>query len=160
MTFVNRPPLVGIAICVYCMWQSINLLYAWTCSPYDRFGWVSFLIWCAPVFLFWTRQSKICHISPARPIFLALGLFFAFHGLAGSIHVLQHIGLALAVAGLMPSVRLSLLWLFSSLSWMPALGWLSGRFFPDYVQVVRFSMVIFPAFWMVYNIYHTPRRQT
>ncbi len=150
---IRRPRSVAIAICVYCMWQALDLLQAWAYSPYDRLGWAAFIIWCVPVLFFWSRQTRIpLPAPPGRPFFLGMGIFFSFYGTAGSLHVLNHIGLAFSIAGLMPSLKWEILWIASSLSWMPTLGWICGRFFPELIQISRFLISTIPACLAIYNI--------
>ncbi len=157
---ILRPRSIGITICIYCMWQSENLINAWLYSPYDRFGWITFITWCMPLVFFWGRQSKIPDPPPeGRPLFLGLGLLFSFHGVAGSMHALEYIGLAFALAGLMPSLKWGIIWIGSSVSWMPVLGWLSGRFFPEYILLFRFLLCTIPVVLVMFEIRNLPRRQ-
>jgi len=153
MTLARRPPTVGIAICAYCAWQSASLVQPWISSPYDRFGWVAFMIWCTPVLLYWLFLTDTCLLRPPeRPLLLGFGLLFSVQGMISSFNVFQHMGLALAVAGMMPHSRAHLLWLSSSLTWMPVFGWLGGRHFPEFIHLGRFLLVTIPTVWMVQEL--------
>lgn len=149
---IRRPSIIGIVICFYCAWQSCELVQSWMRSPYDRFGWIAFLIWFTPVIFFWLRQKQLPDPPPqGRPVYLGLGILSVFIGSIGSLHVLEHMGLAIAIVGLMPFSRLEPIWIFSALSWMPAFGWLSGRFFPECAHLARFILAIVPAGMMLYG---------
>ena len=152
MMSTHRPPAVAIAICVYCAFEASHLLHAWFNSPYDYFGWVAFGIWITPVFQYLFSNSGNNGRRPERPLLLGLGLFLSVQGMIGSFNVFQHMGLAFAVAGLMPPLRAHALWLGSAISWMPVFGWLGGRHFPELIHLYRFLLVAVPTAWMVYDI--------
>ena len=155
MMRLRRPATIGIIICLYCAWQSLGLIQAWMKSPYDRLGWLAFTIWCLPVLIFWFRQRQNPNPSPqGNPLFMGLGLISVFIGSAGSLHALEYIGLSFAIAGLIPFSWVDILWVGSALSWMPAFGWLSGRFFPECAHIVRILVAIIPTGILVYWRFH------
>jgi hypothetical protein len=101
------------------------------------------------VAVFWYRQRKAAGPWEDRPFLLGLALLCTFQGSLGSLHVLGHIGLAFALGSLIPPWPLHPVWLVSSLSWMPALDWFGGRFFPEYVSVVRILTAAVPAWLLI-----------
>jgi len=146
---IQKPPAVGISILLYCCWQASDLIGAWRFSALDRFGWLVFLIWCTPFVLYFKRQSENGKETGINAMLLGFGLFFSVLGQLGSLNVLQHIGLALAIAGLMPfrmkSSRMWIFWLCASISWMPLLGWIGSRIFIEYVFSFRFLLSTFAS---------------
>ncbi|MBI4659855.1 MAG: hypothetical protein HY735_13525 [Verrucomicrobia bacterium] len=43
--WLNRQPYLEWLVLGYAVWQSQNLLAAWLHNPFDRWGWLAFLIW-------------------------------------------------------------------------------------------------------------------
>ena len=60
-------PFLQFTVIGYGIWQSRNLLEAWLHSPFDRWGWLAFLIWLVP-FLVCNARSKWpgLHLSPSK----------------------------------------------------------------------------------------------
>ena len=113
---MNRPPLITLLICIYCILNSINLIETWQFSQKDRFGIVALIFWITPVFLFWIRQSKLEGTVKDRPVLLGIALLCSFNGMVGSLHVLEHIGLACAFGALVPPLGINMVWIASSIS--------------------------------------------
>jgi len=44
-------PFLHLTVIGYGVWQSRNLVEAWLHSPFDRWGWLAFLIWASPVLI-------------------------------------------------------------------------------------------------------------
>jgi hypothetical protein len=121
-----RPfPWVDAAILGFSAWRSFpGLLEAWRHAPYDRLGWIAFLLWIAP--LVW-RFSQ-----PPRPWFAGhpacswLALLLLLGGSLADINALKYGALAVALAGFQPRLLLTVPWLLLGVAWMPALGWLGA----------------------------------
>lgn len=158
MKFCHPQP-VAIAICIYCGLQALGLVYAWKNSPYDRMGGVAFGIWCIPIFWYWLKQAGM-EASPqtGKPLFLGLGLFLSYNGSMGSMHILEHLGLVFALGGIMPTKPIVFLWMAAAITWMPVFGWLSGRLFAAYSDVVRFSILFFPVSGLFYFLSRSNKR--
>jgi hypothetical protein len=70
-------------------------------------------------------------------------------GALGSLNVLQHAGLALSLAGLMPWRWGHALWLAAAASWMPVCGWALGRHFAvEVVPLARMGIAAAGVLWM------------
>ena len=132
------PSPVALAVCAYCAWQSRDLVGAWRNAPFDRLAWLVLAAWCAPIV--WRRCRP--RESGESSVLLALGVTCALLGTLGSINAIKYLGLALALAGLLPWAWAHIVWIASSAAWMPAFGWLVGRHCPDWVLVARLSVVI------------------
>ena len=158
-----RPSVVGMAVCLYCGWQCADLLRAWGHAPLERFAWVALLIWCAPVAWMWPRGSEHDAEAQGCPALLGLGLCLALAGALGSLNVIQHVGLALAIGGLLPWSGKRVFWLASAVSWMPVFGWLAGRcagLDAPHVLVVRLLLAASVAAGTVYALRRDRRCQT
>ena len=132
------PSPVALAICAYCAWQSRDLVGAWKGAPFERLAWLALAIWCVPIL--WRRAHS--RETGESSILLVLGVVCALLGTLGSINAIKYLGLALALAGLLPWAWAHILWIASSVAWMPAFGWLVGRHCPDWVLVARLLVVI------------------
>lgn len=159
MKLAQKPHLITILICIYCVLNSLNLVETWINSRADRIGALAFILWITPVILFWIRQFKQDNLIKDRPILLAIGLFCSFNGMAGSLHVLEHIGLAFTISALLPSSRLHPVWLASSIAWLPAFSWIGGRFFPEYLTIARIVIATLPASFIVHSVQRLAWRQ-
>ena len=135
--FVNILPFV---ILIYTGWNSSDLIVTWQESPLEVFTWVAFLIWVLPIaFLY----------SKANEVYLALALITSFLGSLGSLHILEHFGLAFALASFVPYSIYSLGWLFCSICWMPIFTWLGAHYFLEGLYDVRFSLALFSLILML-----------
>ncbi|MES2706234.1 MAG: hypothetical protein V4726_06465 [Verrucomicrobiota bacterium] len=109
--------LAGIAAWLYAVWQSRDLSHAWMDSPYDKAGFLAFLIWCLPVLL------KIWRESPMRMGWFAAGVLISLAGSIGELNFVKYAGLAVVTCGFLPPGRVSWVQLAGAVCWMPLLGW-------------------------------------
>jgi hypothetical protein len=114
-----------LAVATFCAWQASDLLAAWRHSPFDRWGWLSFLIWSAPVVL--------GIINPARSVggstlFTVFALITSLGGRLLNLNAVLYFALAFSLAGFVPSGARRIVWLVGALAWMPAFGWLAHDF--------------------------------
>ncbi|MBN2297286.1 MAG: hypothetical protein JXM72_01760 [Deltaproteobacteria bacterium] len=148
----NRPPAIAIVICIYCIVNSLDLIVTWMHPSQSSLGAAALIIWVTPVILYWFFRTSSEEKTRDRPVLLGLGLLLSFNGMVGSLNVLEHMGLACAIGALLPPYPMNIVWLASSLSWMPAFDWLGGRFFPDYIIVARLLTAALPACYMAHSI--------
>ena len=154
---MKRPSLITLLICVYSILCSLDLAETWLSSSSIPAGAAAFALWLSPVAIFWFRQTKSHPEVPDRPVLMGFALLLSFFGGVGSLHVLGHTGLALAIGSLLPPSGAHLLWLASSLAWMPALDWLGGRFFVEYTTIARILTVSLASLYLTRTIQHFPR---
>lgn len=111
----------------YCGWRSADLVNAWTYSPFDRFGWLAFLIWILPLAMRRFGAGEFCFGAEGRKLrFMGLGLALTFLGDIGDLNFSQHAGLLLVLIGFAPC-RCVVLWAASAAAWLPASGWVGSR---------------------------------
>lgn len=157
---MKRPQLISILICIYCILNSLNLAETWMSAAREIAGPMALGLWSSPVIFFWYIQQKTPRPTKERPLLLGLALFFSFTGMLGSLRILGHIGLACALGALLPNLPVHLFWLAASISWMPALDWFGGRFFPEYVTVVRILLATIPSWYFVRSVQRVSRNQS
>lgn len=150
----SAPPLVALAILLYCAWNAAELLTSWQgTTPLTRLSWLAFLIWIAPIVLYWLPGSLLgAAQSPCNPVLLALALLCSLLGVIGSLNTLQYYGLALALAGIMPWSWGMLIWILCAVSWMPALTWLGSHVFPSYILVLRLALASLSVFLLIFTM--------
>ncbi|WP_165498794.1 hypothetical protein [Chlorobium sp. N1] len=137
MTPGHRTTGARAAITLWSLWQARDLLGAWQHSGYDRYGWLVLLVWCAPLFIF-RLSGKPQNIAESQDMrMLPIALLLTLAGQIGSLHILQHAGLAVALASWLPFSPLQLLWTLSALTWMPAYGWIGSRLFYEHILTAR-----------------------
>lgn len=134
---MNTPrkfPGLELAVIGFCAWQASDLLTTWRTSPFDRWGWLSFVIWLIPVLRALVGGGMGTNGSvPLTVAALALG----FLGRGVELNAVLNLSLALACATLIPPSPRRLLWLIGSLAWMPLLGWLASSVPPLLLASVR-----------------------
>jgi len=115
----------GIAISLYAAWNARDLLMAWLHSPYDRFGYIAFLLWMLPVGCVWfTRHIfGLAVHGHVRAGALAIGLAVSFAGVILDVNAIKYLGLAITISGFLPLQPATYVWLACALGWMPAAGW-------------------------------------
>jgi hypothetical protein len=147
MSLPRRPSLVAAAVVIYCGWQSLSLIEAWRHAPFDRLGWVAFLIWLAPLAVLWFRPGDAMRIAGANPVLLWLGLSLSVVGMLGEINVLCHAGFACALAGTIGWSWNFAFWLLSAVSWMPVFGYFVSSLAPQLVPAARLVVATLAAGW-------------
>lgn len=109
-----------VAILVFCAWQAADLVVAWRHSPFDRLGWVAFLIWLGPALYDWVRTSSTR--EPALGYLLA-ALVLAFAGRLLDINAPRSLALGCALASFVTPTGPRLIWALTAVAWMPVMGW-------------------------------------
>lgn len=125
-----RLPWLEIALVGYALLANRALVSGWRTAPYDRFGWIAFLIWLVPLGLRSpvAAGAKRMHIN--RPLAAGLGLAAVLLGQFVEFNVVRQTGLALILISLAPW-RSPWIWAVCACSWLPAAGWLASRFALD-----------------------------
>lgn len=117
----SRPYLLELLIVIYCVWSARDL--SWQASPYMRGGTLAFIIWGFPVAFGLAYDAFMQLPHRMTVLLLAIGLLLSFIGVLGDLNALRYLGLALALAGLLPFSWPMLIWIPSAASWMPASGY-------------------------------------
>ncbi len=133
---------VQFAITLYCAWNARDLVSAWQNCSFDRYDWLIMIIWLLPLLFLKHIAKNETASEKTQLLFTGTGLLFSFIGGIGSLNVLEHVALALVIAGWMPCSWVQIIWLLSSISWMPALGWIGTRLFFDHILLVRVLLSI------------------
>ncbi len=126
--------LAGLAVCLYCAWESRDIMTAWIHSPFDKMGALAFLIWSFPLLILY-------HASGPRPVWLAAALGITLLGVALDLNVIKDAGLAVifaSMAGIATGRAMSRIFcLGTAASWLPALGWILSARGPFTVNCLR-----------------------
>ena len=149
MTARVQSLLVALAVLVYCGWQSWSLKVNWFNAPFNRLGWLAFLIWLAPLLVEIFLRGKI---EPV-PIFLWIGLALTLLGTLGDRNAPCYVGLACAIAAFTPWKWMwRLLWLAASVTWMTAFGYFAQRasLSPATVSALRIIIVSLVSGWILF----------
>ena len=149
---------VQIPVTLYCLWNARDILGGWQHCLYDRYDWMIMLIWCVPLIIYKFIPPGGTASAKTQAIYTGTGLLFSFVGTIGSLNLLVYAGLAVVLAGWLPFSWLQIVWLFSSLSWMPALGWIGTRFFLNHILMVRVILSITASGWISYHLVTQRRR--
>jgi len=130
-----------VAITLYCAIQSRELLDVWFRSGYDRFAWLILLLWILPIVI----PRLLGHTStvPEKQslIMMPVALLLTLIGQVGSLHIVQHTGLAIALASWVPFSLYQGLWIASAITWMPSFGWIGSKFFYGNIFPIRLLLV-------------------
>ncbi|MDP1835578.1 MAG: hypothetical protein Q8K75_06560 [Chlamydiales bacterium] len=120
----SLPSPLEAAILAYCVWQASDLPVSWLTAPAVKYAWIAFIIWCLPAF--WHIGYCILNEKPkgSQPWLLGAAIVASLLGMLGSLNMLKHIGLALAIAGLIPFSLGVPIWVGTALAWLPGFGWM------------------------------------
>jgi hypothetical protein len=147
--------LVALAVVAYAACQAQDLVSAWRHAPYDRLGWLAFVIWMSP--LGWARGlGKVPRAEPVGGL-LAVGLAFSFLGAVASLNTLCYAGLACTLAGFCPWSWRNLFWLLAAASWMPALGYALHALTAGQVLATRLILATAGGAWMLWRLRMSPK---
>lgn len=135
----SMPSWIELAVVAYCGWQARDL--DWVSTPAVRWGGFAFALWCLPVV--WNQVQAIrLEIAKGYTLpLLLLAILFSLVGTLGSLRVLKHVGLALALAGTLSFSFSQLFWLATAVAWMPAFGWLARSFSLQTIHMLQFLIV-------------------
>ena len=111
-----------MGVVALCAWQSSSLLTAWWHSPFDRLGWLSFIIWMLPAALRFAGHSAIRSGSPTITV---LALLFVIAGRIFDLHIMMQAALALSLSAFVAPSGRRMVWVLAAIAWMPLLGWLA-----------------------------------
>lgn len=144
--------LVYLAIFLYALWQASPMFSAWHNTPH-LYGseWI-FLIWIFPLLVIVSRDR---FKSMTIPLF-ALAIGIALLGQLGSLKALAILSFALCLTAFLPWNRGNFIWLLTSISWMPAIGYIGRLLHPDILFILRFFTVALSSSLLFY----VHRRQT
>ena len=139
MKFCLKNRGLELAVIAFCAWRAADLLDAWRHSPYDQWGWLSFLIWVIPAIFGLFNPITTSGNSTGFTI-IALGATVA--GRLSDLNFLSYFALAISMAGFVPSGARRIFWLVGALAWMPALGWLANGFSAYLVLAIRLLLAM------------------
>ena len=148
------PLLIEWLIIGYTVSQCYDLIGAWQNAPLDYLGWLAFFIWVLPVAGFWIRYGATDGLNNGTNTYLLiLGTTLSLVGTLASLNALQHVGAACAIAGILPTSLTVIPWIPMAASWMPALGWIGTKIFPDHILIMRLLMATFGACYLSIILY-------
>ena len=122
-------PLIALAILIFVVWLSRDLLNAWQHSPRDRLGWLALVMWLTPL-LIKCRGGRARGELAANPFLLGAAIFAGSFSELTELHFFGHLALALAVAAWLKVSWRSIAWFVAAAAWMPVFGWWLANF-PD-----------------------------
>lgn len=143
------PSLVEIAILAYCAIMAADLPQSWVSTPSVRYAWIAFTLWMVPWIWYVANQIRTDKEKGSSPIILGLAVVSSLLGTIASLHVLNHLGLALALAGMLPFSWPQLVWLGSFISWTPALGWATKLLAPLEQFGLQITIAAFGSLWLL-----------
>jgi exosortase/archaeosortase family protein len=144
-----RWPWLEILLLSYCAWRSDNLVGAWFHNPFDRLGWVAFLIWLLPVAVsIFTADVTRANANGSRLGLMGIGLGLTFLGDLGDLNFSRQLGLAMLLMSF-ASRSCAVLWCVSAVAWLPAAGWLGSRFgvTPEVFGPLRVGVAVLGSIW-------------
>jgi len=137
MTSRLQTLLVALAVTIYCGWSAREMVNSWWHTPFNRLGWLAFLIWLLPLI----RETCRRRIEPL-PVLLWGGLACSLVGTIGEQNSLCYVGVACALAALPQwSFAVRLLWLAASVSWMTIFGYFMQRASVSGANVMRLRLI-------------------
>lgn len=143
------PSLIEVAILLYCGWMARDLPQSWVSTPSVRYAWIAFFIWLTPWMWVVGRQISADEEKSSTPLLLGFAVVSTLAGSIGSLHILNHFGVALALTGMLPWSWQQMIWLLSSISWTPALGYMTKHFEPVQQLALQISLAAFGGIWLL-----------
>ncbi len=113
--------------------RSSSLYTAWRDAPLERLSWLVLLLWMFPIFYGFRRHAVG---SQSWAFVVSVGLTLA--GTVGSLNVLCHVGLAVALSGLVRPSPAYWPWLITAVAWMPLFSWATYDLPPIAITFSRF----------------------
>jgi hypothetical protein len=138
-----------LAIIGYCTFLSQDAYRAvMSSSGKNGFGWLALSIWLIPLI-----YATVWRRNDPRPglILPICAVVLATLGTLSSINALQHYGLIISLASLMPATWTLPLWILCGPAWTPSYGWLASRLFFGYVVPTRIFLASIPLVVLAIN---------
>lgn len=141
-------PFILVAIAIYALANSLALFKTWGNTPIEKFSSIPFVLWLSPIFYFLFKKSSVENNYSLGNVVLAfLALAMVIFSSLSSLNSAAYMGLAFSFVSLIPWSKKNILWLVSSVSWMPALGWVFLHFFPtSYTPLFTLSRLFLALF--------------
>lgn len=137
---------VYIAIFLYTLWQAFPAFMAWQNTPH-LYGseWI-FIVWIFPL-LFIAIHNRLK--STTTPLFI-LAIIVALLGQLGSLKALSILSFSICLAAFLPWNYWNLAWVITSISWMPAVGYIGRSLDPNFLFILRFAAATFGSSLLFY----------
>jgi exosortase/archaeosortase family protein len=150
-----RLPWLEVALVGYALLANRALVGGWRVAPYDRFGWIAFLIWLVPLARRNPASTGARRVQVNRPLVAGLGLAAVLLGQFVEFNVARQTGLALILISLAPW-RSPWIWAACACAWLPATGWLASRFAidPTLFALCRVSVAFAGVASLLYHFPH------
>ncbi len=123
MKRAGLPTPIELAVLAYCAWQASDLPTSWWSAPAVRWAWIAFIIWCIPAVVSISSHYISDQNRKLSPYYLGGAIALSLLGTLGSLHALQHLGFAVAIAAFVPPSLPAVVWLGCCIGWMPGFGW-------------------------------------
>lgn len=128
-----------ISVILFLIWESRALRFAWTLDLSNRYGLIAFLLWIiSSIFI-----ALHFHSNLRNGTWWTLALLCCLAGKLGDMEVLKHVGIAVAVAGILPNTATRIICLIGAMSWTTALSWFSEHYYLFNPDRLRIPMALF-----------------
>lgn len=153
---ISKKPysIVQLLALLFCAWQAKDIYYSWSDTPFLRGGLLTFVIWIIPAATYWMmpRHQKD-DVRPWSFELMCAAVVISVIGMIGSVNVVKHVALALAVWSLTPIHWGTVPWLVTCLAWMPAAAYFLKGFQLNHVIAGRVILAVSGAVWGVVYLY-------
>ena len=130
------PTWIEWAVLAYSVWQSSDL--QWANAPLIRGGGLALAFWCLPIV--WNQLQAIRNEHPKgyTPLLLLAAMACGLLGSIGELNALRYLGLAFALAAMVPFSWPMIPWVASAATWMPAFGWIFRSLPVPFIHLYQF----------------------
>ena len=135
--------LAQFLVVLWCGWESKELLQLYKIDGlYDSFPGYFFFIWLVPFCIHWTKALLMRQPITTNISLSIIGILCALFGRMISFEFPGQSVLAMALGGLLPPSRQSLLWIIGACCWIHPFKWFVVRALsPHFVTPVRFMFL-------------------
>ncbi|HRY50467.1 MAG TPA: hypothetical protein P5186_20645 [Candidatus Paceibacterota bacterium] len=156
-----RMTAIASGVLLYTGIQASDILNYWRTNPYDRWGWLAFIIWCLPIGLsFLHRRFGAGASRPTAPL-LGLGLAVSLLGTMGDLSLFKFFGFALSLAAIVPWRWSNLVWIATCVAWIHVLGYFLQWFSSNrlFIHIMRIVIALAGVLWFVLVACYSSRLQ-
>ncbi len=138
----------------YCAWQATDLGTAWRSHSPEAWGGLMLALWLVPAIRSAFRDSES---DRPQERLLAAAVCLSFVGQITWLNCLQHLALALAIAGWRQPQPHQRVWLAAALLWMPACGWFVDGVFAGWETLLRIAAIAATTICVLRGLQRPPR---
>lgn len=139
-SLISRPGWYDAAALAASMGCSADIMWNWSATSQDRWGGLAGLMWVLPMIGAAILERPHRGFSRTQRMQLLAGGILSILGVATSLRIVKHLGLAMVISSCWVSLGLRIVSVCTAVCWMPGLNWLLPTAVSTWMTAVRLGL--------------------